>query len=150
MRASEREDFLRRVRELLASQRVGVLATHYRRTPHQSLIAYVASDDLHEILFVTPRYTRKVEAMGEDPRVSLLLDNRQNAASDFDACIAVTARGLAEPLPAQPAPALLPHYLAKHPHLEDFVRSPSCSIFLIRVRSYSLVSSFQRVEELSL
>ena len=150
MRASKREEFLRRVGQLLASQRVGVLATHYQGTPHLSLIAYVASEDLREILFVTPRYTRKVEAMGQDSRLSLLVDDRQNVASDFDACIAVTARGLAEPLPAQPVPGLLPSYLERYPHLEEFVRSPSCSIFLIRVRSYSLVSSFQKVEELSL
>ena len=150
MSTSQREEFLQRTRELLESRRVGVLATHYRDIPHQSLIAYVTSEDLREIFFVTPRYTRKAQAMSENPNVSLLVDNRQNTAGDFDACIVVTAKGTAEELPAQPAPYLLPLYLGRHPYLEEFARSSSSSFFRIRVYSYAMVSSFQRVEELRL
>ena len=144
------EEFLDQVGQLLDSQRVGVLATHHKNTPHQSLIAYIHSESLRDIYFITPRYTRKVEAMREDPRVALIVDNRQNVESDFDACIAVTAKGTAEELPRQPRPAFLTWYLKKHPYLEEFVASPTCCYFRIRVQSYTLVSSFQRVEELIL
>jgi hypothetical protein len=144
------EEFLDQVGELLKSQRVGVLATHYKDTPHQSLIAYIHSECLRDIFFITPRYTRKVEAMTSDPRVALLIDNRQNVESDFDACIAVTAKGTVEQLPLQPKPPFLKGYLKKHPYLEDFVTSPSCCYYRIRVKSYTLVSSFQKVEELIL
>jgi hypothetical protein len=85
-----------------------------------------------------------------DPRVALIVDNRQNVESDFDACIAVTAKGTVEELPHQPQPPFLPRYLKKHPYLEEFAASPSCCYFRIRVHSYTLVSSFQRVEELIL
>ena len=144
------EEFLDQVGQLLDSQRVGVLSTHYRKTPHQSLIAYIHSESLREIFFITPRYTRKVEAIMEDPRVALLVDNRQNVERDFDACIAVTAKGVAEELPRQPEPPFLSRYLRKHPYLREFVAFPSCCYYRIRVQSYTLVSSFQRVEELIL
>ena len=147
MRDSE---FLDRVGELLDSQRVGVLATHYQNTPHQSLIAFICSQDLRDIYFVTPEYTRKVEAIRADPRVALLVDDRQNMDSDFDSCIAVTAKGLAEQLPGNPRPSAFDRYLRKHPYLEDFAASPTCCYFRIRVRRYTLVSHFQKVEELIL
>ncbi len=150
MNVSEKKEFLDQVGRLLASQRVGVLATIYRHTPHQSLIAYIHSQDLHDIFFVTPKYTRKVEAMEEEPRVALLVDNRHNVESDFDACIAVTAKGTVVKLSEQPPPPFISHYLDRHPYLEEFVASPSCSYYRIRVQSYTLVSSFQRVEELNL
>jgi len=144
------EEFLDQVGQLLDSQRVGVLATHYRNTPHQSLIAYIHSESLRDIFFVTPRYTRKVEAMTADPRVALIVDNRQNLESDFDACVAVTAKGRVEELPQDPQPPFLSRYLKKHPYLEEFVVSPPCCYYRIRVNSYTLVSGFQRVEELIL
>ena len=144
------DEFLDQVGQLLDTQRVGVLATHYKNTPHQSLIAYIHSENLRDIFFITPRYTRKVEAMAADPRVALIVDNRQNVESDFDSCIAVTAKGTAEQIPTCPQPPFLVRYLKKHPYLEEFVASPSCCYFRIRVYSYTLVSSFQRVEELLL
>ena len=144
------EEFLDQVGQLLNSQRVGVLATHYKDTPNQSLIAYIHAESLREIFFVTPRYTRKVEAMTSDPRVALIVDNRHNVESDFDACIAVTAKGTVEELAPEPRPPFLARYLEKHPYLEEFVVSPSCCYYRIRVQSYTLVSSFQRVEELIL
>jgi len=144
------EEFLDQVGQLLDSQQVGVLATRYRNKPHQSLIAYIHAESLREIFFVTPGYTRKVEAMAADPCVALLVDNRQNVESDFDACIAVTAKGMVEELPQDPRPSFLSRYLKKHPYLEEFVLSPSCRYFCIRVQCYTLVSSFQRVEELIL
>ncbi len=144
------DEFLDLVGQLLDSQRVGILATRYRNSPHQSLIAYIHSESLRDIFFVTPRYTRKVEAMASDPRVALTVDNRRNLERDFEACIAVTAKGTAEGLSQYPQPPFLSRYLKKHPYLEEFVASPSCCYYRIRVQSYNLVSSFQRVEELIL
>jgi len=147
---SQKQEFLEQIERVLDSQRVGVLATQYKQAPHQSLIAYISSEDLREIFFVTPLYTRKVAAIEEDPRVALLVDNRQNVESDFDACVAVTAKGIAEPLPEQQRRSVEARYLDRHPYLEEFVTSPSCGYYRIRVQSYTLVSRFQQVEELFL
>ena len=39
-------------------------------------------------------------------------------------------------------------FLAKHPHLESFVRSPSCVPLMLRVSVYMVVTHFQHVIEL--
>lgn len=41
-------------------------------------------------------------------------------------------------------------YLGKHPYLEEFVAAPTTSFYRIRLKSYNLVSRFQKVEELFL
>lgn len=146
----KREEFLGRARRLLASQLVGTLGTVYEGSPHQALVAYVYSSDLRELFFVTRAYTRKVEAMRANPRVSLLVDDRQNLASDFASCTVVTARGTAALLPAERHAHFLTQYRERHPYLVDFLTSPTSAYYRIQVRSYSLVSDFQRVDELVL
>ena len=145
-----KKELLEQVKRMFDSQRVGVLATHYKNTPHQSLITYIHSKDLREIYFISPGHTRKVEALTSDPRVSLIVDNRHNLESDFDTCTAVTAKGAAEELSPQPRPPFLSRYLKKHPYLVEFVNSPSSRYLRIKVNGYTMVSGFQKVEELSL
>ena len=143
-------EVLCQVRSLLRSQRLGVLGTRFEDAPHQSLVAFVASEDLREIYFASPAQTRKAEALHKDARVALLVDNRKNLENDFDASIAVTAKGSAEMLSPNEALAVVPLYVKRHPSLKDFAASPSCRFYAIRVRSYSLVSRFQHVEEVLL
>jgi heme iron utilization protein len=150
MTGSERKTILDSIGRLLASQRVGVLGTHYHDEPHQSLIAYITSEDHLSIYFTTPPDTRKVAAMEKDPRVAFLVDDRQNVESAFDGCTAVTAYGIAEPMPEPHRHSIVLRYRERHPYLEEFVGSPSCRWYRIRVQRYSLVSRFQSVEELSL
>jgi nitroimidazol reductase NimA-like FMN-containing flavoprotein (pyridoxamine 5'-phosphate oxidase superfamily) len=138
------------VRGLLLSQRLGVLGTRFEDAPHQSLVAFVASEDLREIYFASPAQTRKAEALHKDARVAFLVDNRKNLENDFDASIAVTAKGSAEMLSADEALAFVPRYVKRHPSLKDFAASPSCRFYRIRVQRYSLVSKFQNVEEILL
>jgi heme iron utilization protein len=38
-------------------------------------------------------------------------------------------------------------HLAKHPHLKDFVNSPSCALCEVRVRTFFVVTRFQNVLE---
>jgi heme iron utilization protein len=141
-------EVLGRVRSLLLSQRLGVLGTRFEDAPHQSLVAFVASEDLREVYFASPAQTRKAEALRKDARVAFLVDNRKNLENDFEASMAVTATGSAVMLSATEALAVVPRYVKRHPSLEAFAASPSCRFYRIRVRRYSLVSRFQRVEDL--
>ena len=143
-------EVLCQVRSLLRSQRLGVLGTRFEDAPHQSLVAFVASEDLREIYFASPAQTRKAEALSKEPRVAFLVDNRKNLGSDFDASMAVTAKGSAELLSQNEALAVAPLYVKRHPSLQEFAASSSCRFYRIRVHSYSLVSRFQHVEELLL
>jgi nitroimidazol reductase NimA-like FMN-containing flavoprotein (pyridoxamine 5'-phosphate oxidase superfamily) len=136
------------IKELLGSQSLGVLATQNRGQSYTSLVAFASSDDLRSLFFATTRSTRKYANLSGESRVAMLVDNRSNEASDFRWAKAVTAVGKAEELEPQRSKELLAIYLAKHPHLEDFVSSPSCAFLRIRVSIYYMVTRFQNVMEI--
>jgi heme iron utilization protein len=145
-----RSEILGRVRSLLLSQRLGVLGTRFEETPHLSLVAFAASEDLRGIYFVSPVETRKAEALRKEPRVAFLVDNRKNLVSDFDVSLALTAEGSAEMLSTDEALSVAPEYVKRHPSLRDFAASPSSRFYRIRVQRYCLVSKFQNIEEVVL
>src|SRR5512135_2737896 len=136
------------VRRLLAGQKLGVLATREPRSPYQSLVAFAVSKDLKHVYFATEADTRKHANLIRFPEVSMLFDNRRNAARDFDRGIAVTALGLAGEVKARSKKGVLGLYLSKHPTLEGFVKSPSCRIFQVRVNTYIVVTKFQQVRRI--
>lgn len=136
------------IRELFSSQSLAVLGTQSEGQPYANLVAFVASDDLKCIFFATARATRKYANISADSRVTMLIDNRSNRDSDFSQAAAVTATGRAEEVAAAEREEALAKYSAKHPMLEEFVRSPSCTILRIQVETYYLVRRFQNVMEL--
>lgn len=70
------------------------------------------------------------------------------SAADFDRGIAVTVLGRVEEVKAGSRKEVLVLYLSKHPTLEGFVKSPSCRIFQVRVKTYIVVTKFQRVRRI--
>jgi hypothetical protein len=138
---------LEQLRELFASQRLAVLATDQGGQPYLSLVAFAVSDDLRELLFATNRNTRKFANLLANNRVSLLIDNRSNQVADFNLAIAATLLGAGEELAEAERPPGEALYLAKHPHLEEFVTSPGCAIVKVKLKSCYLVSRFQYIVE---
>lgn len=136
------------VGDLLKSQKLAVLSTHRKGQPYASLVVFAATDDLKQILFATTRATRKYDNIMQDPRVALLIDSRTNMNADVHGAIAVTATGKAEEV--KDKEAFLKIYLSKHPHLKDFVHSPTCALLRVKVDTYYMVSKFQKVLELHL
>jgi len=133
------------IRRLLASQKFGVLATRETRSPYQNLVAFVVSKDLKHIYFATATNTRKHANLIRSPQVSMLFDNRSNAAGDFYQGIAVTALGRADKVTTRSQKRSLVLYLKKHPYLDSFVKSPSCQMFQVEVRTYIVVTEFNQV-----
>lgn len=138
------------VGDLLKSQKLAVLSTHYKGQPYASLVVFAVTEDLKQLFFASTRGTRKYENVVQDPRVALLIDSRSTLNADIHGAIAVTATGRAEEVRGKEKEAFLKIYLAKHPHLNDFVRSPTCALLRIRVETYYMVSKFQKVLELHL
>jgi nitroimidazol reductase NimA-like FMN-containing flavoprotein (pyridoxamine 5'-phosphate oxidase superfamily) len=138
------------VGDLLKGQNLAVLSTHHKGQPYASLVVFAATEDLRQILFATTRATRKYENIVQDPRVALLVDSRTNLNTDIHGAIAVTVTGRVEEVKDKDQEAFLKIYLAKHPHLKDFVRSPTCALLRIKVETYYMVSKFQKVIELHL
>lgn len=136
------------LRDLFETQRLAVLSTHKDGRAYASLVAFVVTDDLKELLFATARSTRKFGNLDANPHVAMLIDSRSNRAADFHEAIAVTATGTAEEVPESALEALRERYLQKHPHLVEFVTAPTCALVRVKVDCYYLVSRFQNVVEL--
>jgi heme iron utilization protein len=77
----------------------------------------------------------------------LLIDNRENLASDFSNSIAVTATGVIKEVDKSEKPAALQLFLTKHPYLKTFTQSPTCALICLQVDRYNLVRRFQEVME---
>jgi nitroimidazol reductase NimA-like FMN-containing flavoprotein (pyridoxamine 5'-phosphate oxidase superfamily) len=133
------------VSELFRTQRLAVLSTQGDGQPYSSLVAFAATSGLHELLFATTRTTRKYHNLAAEPRVSLLVDNRSNREADFHEAMAATAVGRAAEVADADLAALRSIYLAKHPHLEDFLAAPTCALIRVQVEAYYVVQRFQDV-----
>ncbi|MDX2499258.1 MAG: pyridoxamine 5'-phosphate oxidase family protein [Deltaproteobacteria bacterium] len=145
-----KDQFRQRLKELFNTQNLAALSTHHAGQPYASLVAFHASDDLKHIYFVTPTTTRKFANLSADNRVAVLVNSSTNQAADFHRAISVTAVGKAEVVDGSDSETIMIQYLAKHPHLEEFVRSPSCALVQVAVDSYYMVKNFQNVMELHL
>jgi nitroimidazol reductase NimA-like FMN-containing flavoprotein (pyridoxamine 5'-phosphate oxidase superfamily) len=136
------------LRELLETQLLGVLGTQKEGEPYTSLVGFVATPDLGQLLFVTGRSTRKIANLTSDARASMLVDNRRNRSGDFTEAAAATAVGVVEEVDEDEQAELEQLFLAKHPHLEGFIRAPSSVLLRLRVSVYMVVTQFQHVIEL--
>ncbi len=145
MNTAETDALALQLRDLFAAQHLAVLATDRRGQPYTSLVAFVVTDDVGEVLFATDRGTRKFENLTANPRVSLLIDSRTNGVADFQDAVAVTVCGEARELTGAARVSAEAAYLARHPHLAGFVSGADCALFAVRIESYSLVSRFEHV-----
>ena len=143
----EEQELFLTIHNLLSGQKLGALATHGQGESWVSLIAFAVSDNLDSIYFGTPKTTRKYSNLISEPCCSLLIDNRENLASDFSDSIAVTATGVIKEVDDPEKPAALQLFLKKHPYLETFTRSPNCALICLQVSRYNLVRRFQEVME---
>jgi len=142
------EELKKIIKDLLASQNLAVIATQREGQPFANLLAFAATDDLKHLVFATTRATRKYANLMADSRMSMMIDNRQNQASDFHDATAVAAIGRVEELKGTEKGDFMKLYLSKHSHLKAFVTAPTCALMKLRVDRYDIVRRFQNVMEL--
>jgi nitroimidazol reductase NimA-like FMN-containing flavoprotein (pyridoxamine 5'-phosphate oxidase superfamily) len=133
---------------LLSVQKLAVLSSYGHGQPYASLVAFAATEDLKHIIFATSRSTRKYKNLTSESKVALLIDNRSNEEKDFSHAAAATALGRAEEISGPERDSFLELYLEKHPHLQEFVSSPTCALLKVHVQKYYVVQRFQNVQEL--
>ena len=138
------------LKKLLDSQRLAVLATQEEIHPYLSLVAFAETDDLKVILFATTRDTRKYSNMLSKSGVALLVDNRSNEKADLSHGVAVTILGKATEVLQDDKGPLEEIYLAKLPHMKDFLAESSTALVRADVETYYMVSQFQNVTALNL
>lgn len=135
------------LQHLLVTQKYAVLATDNHGQPYTSLMAYSITDDLRAFILMTERGRLKYDNLTTNPRVAILIDNRENLSSDLDATVAVTAQGVAEEITGDARDEWRAFCLTRHPALRAFADSPDCAFIRIQVTSYVIVRQFQDVIE---
>lgn len=133
------------LRELLQDQRFAVLATQGGGHPYTSLVAFAALPDLRQLIFPTRRGTRKYANLASSPPVSLLIDSRANAVTDYRDAVAVNAIGLAQGGGGGQDAEYRARLLDRHPSLAGFLADADCRIATVRVTEYRLVTNFEVV-----
>jgi heme iron utilization protein len=132
---------------LLETQKYAVLATDNHGQPYTSLMAFSVTEDLQSFILMTERGRLKYENLMANPRVAIMIDNRENLGSDLDEAMAVTAQGLAEEIAGNARDEWRAFCLVRHPALQAFADSPGCALIRIKVTSYVIVRRFQEVIE---
>ena len=132
---------------LLETQKYAVLATDNHGQPYASLMAFSVTEDLQSFILMTERGRLKYENLMANPRVAIMIDNRENLGSDLQEAVAVTAQGLAEEITGDARDEWRALCLARHPSLQAFADSPGCALIRIKVTSYVIVRCFQEVIE---
>jgi len=132
---------------LLETQKYAVLATDNHGQPYTSLMAFSVTEDFQSFILMTERGRLKYENLMANPRVAIMIDNRENLGRDLDEAVAVTAQGLAEEIAGDARDEWRAFCLARHPALQAFAYSPACALIRIKVTSYVIVRCFQEVIE---
>jgi general stress protein 26 len=143
----ENNELVDNLKALFNEQKLGVIATpmDIDGPPYINLIAFAHTPNLKELIFATNRDTKKFANIKNNPKISMLVDNRGNRPSDFKDAVAVSVFGFAEEI-QNDFDEYLDIYLNKHPYLADFARDPKCALLKIRVSEYYYVSKFQNVK----
>jgi hypothetical protein len=82
--------------------------------------------------------------------VSILIDSRSNRVEDFKDAMALTVLGNAHEAEGEEKERLSGLYLARHPHLKEFLMDPDCALMVLEVERYIMVIRFQQVMELDI
>jgi nitroimidazol reductase NimA-like FMN-containing flavoprotein (pyridoxamine 5'-phosphate oxidase superfamily) len=135
------------IRQLLQNEQLGVLSTEQQGQPYASLVAFAVTTGLGNLVFCTPKTTRKYSNLANNPRVAMLINNCRNQASDIDNAVSVTAVGKATEVVDTSRENLGALFLQKHPHLKEFLQAESTALVRIRVQRYFMVRKFQEVYE---
>jgi nitroimidazol reductase NimA-like FMN-containing flavoprotein (pyridoxamine 5'-phosphate oxidase superfamily) len=133
------------IRQLLQNEQLAVLSTERQGQPYASLVAFAVTDGLGDLVFCTPKATRKFSNLADNPQVAMLINNCRNRTSDIDDAVSVTAVGRAVEVVDTSREDLSVLYLQKHPHLKEFLQAEATAMVRIRVERYFMVRKFQDV-----
>jgi nitroimidazol reductase NimA-like FMN-containing flavoprotein (pyridoxamine 5'-phosphate oxidase superfamily) len=117
-----------------------VLATCSDNRPHCSLMGYVSDDAVETVYMVTLKDSRKYRNVLDNPRVSLLVDTRQEIPVVGRKGIkALTVHGACRPLPAGEGGPILRELVGRHPHLEPLTGHPDAVVLEVKVEGFLLL-----------
>jgi nitroimidazol reductase NimA-like FMN-containing flavoprotein (pyridoxamine 5'-phosphate oxidase superfamily) len=142
----EHVDLKDQIQRVLDRNRFAVLATQHAGQPHASLMAFTPMSGVRYLVFATYRGTLKHRNLLEDRRVAVLIDDGDAGGTHPNRRRVLTALGDAIEIPDEERQAAVSDHLARHPDLEEFVRSPDCALVRVAVRAYQVVGGIDDVQ----
>ncbi|MFW9963523.1 MAG: pyridoxamine 5'-phosphate oxidase family protein [Candidatus Sifarchaeia archaeon] len=135
----------KRINKVLGSQSIAVLGTSNKDEPYSCLVGFAISEDLKELIFATMRQRLKYKNMLANPRVTLMIDDRDTQASDFNDTTSITIVGSAKDMTGTDRAKYVTMLLQRQPALTEFVNSEDCAIMRVKVDKIYVVSEFESV-----
>jgi nitroimidazol reductase NimA-like FMN-containing flavoprotein (pyridoxamine 5'-phosphate oxidase superfamily) len=135
----------KRIDNVLASQSIAVLGTSKDNEPYSSLVGFVVTEDMRELVFSTMRQRLKYTNMAANPRVTLMIDDRNEQDSDFNETTSITIIGSVEDVKGKAREEYASMLVERHPALNDFVNFPDCAIMRVTIDKIYVVSDFESV-----
>jgi nitroimidazol reductase NimA-like FMN-containing flavoprotein (pyridoxamine 5'-phosphate oxidase superfamily) len=142
---NKQKQALAQIKMLFDSQKFAVLSTQKDHQPYASLVAFTATNSFDQILFLTPKTTRKYDNLTNNPKVALLINNHQNNSDDIYNAVCVTATGTAITVENQQKDDFLDLFTGQHPQLKAFSTDPATALVCVLVDTFFVVSEFQDV-----
>jgi nitroimidazol reductase NimA-like FMN-containing flavoprotein (pyridoxamine 5'-phosphate oxidase superfamily) len=135
----------KRIDKVLDSQRIAVLGTSKDGEPYSCLVGFALTEDLKELVFATMRERLKYRQMEANPRVTLMIDDRDVQNSDFNDTTSLTIVGSATDIMGTDRERYASLLLKQHPVLTEFVSSPDCAVMRVAIDKIYVVSEFESV-----
>ena len=135
----------KRIDKVLASQGIAVLGTSKDDEPYSSLVGFVVTENLRELVFATMRERLKYRNMVANPRVTLMIDDRHEQKDVFNETTSITIVGSAADVKGEKRVKYASLLVSRHPILNDFVSSPDCALMVVTIDKIYIVSDFESV-----
>ena len=135
----------KRIDKVLKSQSIAVLGSSKDNEPYSSLVGFVVTDDLRELIFATMRQRLKYRNIEANPRVTFMIDDRNEQDNDFNETTSVTIVGSAEDVKGGVREEYASLLVERIPILTDFVSSPDCAVIRVTIDKIYVVSDFESV-----
>jgi nitroimidazol reductase NimA-like FMN-containing flavoprotein (pyridoxamine 5'-phosphate oxidase superfamily) len=137
-----------RIRALLASHQVCVLATVEKDRPYCSLMNYITDETCRDFYMVTQKDSNKYRNLLSNPQVSVLVDSREKTPSATS--WALTIEGVFEPVSdGKRRKWAITRLISVNPSLNEFISLPDVEVVCIRARSFLLLTGISDVHYLT-
>ncbi|MFX1560788.1 MAG: pyridoxamine 5'-phosphate oxidase family protein [Promethearchaeota archaeon] len=140
----------KRIDRVLDSQSIAVLGTSKEDEPYSSLVGFVVTEDLKQLIFATMRQRLKYRNMLANPRVTLMIDDRHEQSNDFNETTSVTIVGTADDVEGKKREEYAAMLVERHPILSEFVNSPDCALMRVAIDKIYVVSNFESVVKIGI
>ncbi len=129
-----------KAKKMIAEGSLCVLSSCSEDIPNSSLMQYISDETADKIYMITLKDSTKYRNISQNPRVSLLIDTRDQLTSDTERIRSLIVYGTAKILEDQAAKIdILKRLVEKHRNLIPLSEKSDCQVIQVRVERLLLL-----------